>query len=112
MENCITGSITTIAVSATFIFSIYKWWEHKRERSSTLAGKIYSLLKEIGEGLDIIKNGPTDPPKFLPEKKWKEDPITNKDIFIISAASKSKKIKQMDFPLKILKNVAKIIMKI
>jgi len=90
------GSLITAIT--TFFYRKQDEQKNIKEQCSILAMKIDSLLKEIGEGLDMIKNGPNDPPKLLPERKWREEPITNKDVSIISAVSKSDKDKTVDFP--------------
>jgi len=59
-----------------------------------LAIKIDSLLKEVEKGLDIMKNELNEP---LPEKRWKEEPITSKEISIISKVSKFEKNKAEKF---------------
>jgi len=64
----------------------------KRIRNFIVARKIDSLLKEIKEGLDIMKN---ELRNSLPEKSWKEEFITKEDILIISAVSKSEKVIKM-----------------
>jgi hypothetical protein len=95
MINHTTGLITVIFVFVSFIFSIYKWLKRKKKRISILAMKIKLLLKEVREGLDIMKNELKTP---LPEKRWKgEENITKEDMYIILAVSKSEKNKTKEF---------------
>ena len=82
--GCIFGIVAYICTR-----SLDKW-----TRNFIVARKIDSLLKEIKEGLDIMKN---ELRNSLPEKSWKEEFITNEDTFIISAVSKSEKNKPEEF---------------